>query len=143
MRKTLLTAVAVLFCWGATAQTSGQGMKFTDGTFAQVLKAAETDDKPIFIDIYTGWCGPCKYLSANIFPTQEAGEYMNARFINAKFDAEQGEGKVLASRYTVKGYPTMLILNSKGEEIGRLVGARRTPADFVNDVRKVLEKNSN
>lgn len=140
MKKLLMAAVAALmFTGGAMAQTTG-GVKFTEDTFANVQKAAVKADKPIFMDIYTTWCGPCKYLSSNIFPTQIVGDYMNAKFVNTKFDAEKGEGIELAKKYAVKGYPTMLILNSHGEELGRLVGSSRTPEEFVLRLKDEMAK---
>ncbi|SUE33053.1 Thioredoxin [Rikenella microfusus] len=138
MKKLLMAAVAALMFTGAAiAQT---GTRFTEDTFVNVQKAAEQAKKPIFVDIYTTWCGPCKYLANNIFPTQVVGDYMNATFVNAKFDAEKGEGIELAKKYAVKGYPTMLILDSKGEELGRLVGSSRTPEDFVQRLKDEMAK---
>lgn len=135
MKKLLMAAVAALmFTGGAMAQTGGATF-ITDKPFAEVQKAAEKANKPIFVDIYTTWCGPCKFLSSNIFPAKAVGEYMNATFVNTKFDAEKGEGIELAKKYAVKGYPTMLILNSQGEELGRLVGSSRTPEDFVQRLK--------
>ena len=62
----------------------------------------------------------------------------NKTFVNAKFDAEKGEGVDVAKRYSVKAYPTFLILDSDGEEVGRIVGG--ADADrFIEEVRKVLE----
>ena len=40
----------------------------------------------------------------------------------------------------MKGYPTMLILDSKGEELGRLVGSSRTPEDFVQRLKDEMAK---
>lgn len=140
MKKLLMTLIAaVLFAGAATAQTeNAQGAKFIEATFADVQKAAEKAGKPIFVDIYTTWCGPCKYLSSHIFPAQAVGDYMNATFVNTKFDAEKGEGIELAKKYAVKSYPTMLILNSKGEELGRLVGSNREPEDFVQRLKETM-----
>lgn len=134
-----MTAVAALmFVGGAMAQTGGT--KFTEDTFAKVQKAAEKANKPIFIDVYTTWCGPCKHLSNNIFPAKIVGDYMNATFVNTKFDAEKGEGIELAKKYAVKNYPTLLILNSKGEELGRLIGSSRTPEEFVQRLKDEMAK---
>lgn len=140
MRKMIMAAVALILTTGAVMAQQNEGMKFTEGTFEQITAQAAKDKKPIFIDIYTTWCGPCKMLAKDIFPTKEVGTYMNATFVNAKFDAEKGEGVTLAKKYAVKGYPTMLILNSKGEELSRVVGASRTPADFVKRIKEEMAK---
>lgn len=142
MKKLMLATVALMLTVGAMAQTppAKEGMKFTDGSFEQIAAQATKDNKLIFMDIYTTWCGPCKFLASDIFPTKLVGDYANATFVNSKFDAEKGEGKTLAAKYKVTNYPTMLILNDKGEELGRIVGASRTPADFVQRLKDEMAK---
>lgn len=140
MKKLLLAAVAALMFTGAAVAQTGGAIFITDKPFAEVQKASEKAGKPIFLDIYTTWCGPCKYLTNNIFPSKIVGDYMNATFVNTKFDAEKGEGTELAKKYAVKGYPTMLILNNKGEELGRLVGSSRTPEEFVQRLKDEMAK---
>ena len=63
----------------------------------------------------------------------------NKTFVNAKYDAEKGEGVTVAKTYRVTAYPTFLILNSKGEEVGRLLGGAKTPEDFIARVKAELE----
>ncbi|MFR3488801.1 MAG: thioredoxin family protein [Alistipes ihumii] len=92
----------------------------------------------MFVDVYATWCGPCQIMAKQIFPQQKVGEFFNKTFVNAKFNAEKGEGVDVAKRYSVKAYPTFLILDSDGEEVGRIVGG--ADADrFIEEVRKVLE----
>ena len=50
-----------------------------------------------------------------------------------------GEGVTVAKTYRVTAYPTFLILNSKGEEVGRLLGGAKTPEDFIARVKAELE----
>lgn len=80
-----------------------------------VLEKSQKEGKMIFMDCYTHWCGPCKYLSANIFTLKSVGDYFNEHFVNVKFDMESVEGKKIATKYGVRAYPTLLFLNSKGE----------------------------
>lgn len=134
MKKTILIAFAAILSLATFAQD--KGVKFTPGTLTEIKAAAQKADKLIFVDVYTTWCGPCKFLSSDIFPKEEVGTYMNANFINAKFDAENGEGIEVAKSFAVKGYPTMLILNADGKEVGRIVGAERTPEAFIKKVKE-------
>ena len=55
----------------------------------------------------------------------------------AKFDAERGEGIDIARKYRVEGYPTFLILNAEGKEVGRIVGGDDAAA-FIKKVDGVL-----
>ena len=139
--KKLLSMLALLAIpIMAAAQEKNEGMEFFESNFAELKAEAKKTGKPIFIDMYTTWCAPCKYLSQNIFPTQEAGEYMNANFVNAKFNAESGEGVDLSKKYKITGYPTLIIADAEGNEITRIVGSPRTPKEFVAKVKEVMEK---
>lgn len=102
---------------------AAQGVDFRSISFSEALAQSEKEKKPIFLDCYTSWCGPCKFMSENVFPQKEAGDYFNKRFINIKIDMEKGEGIELAKRYDIKSYPTFLILTAEGKEMHRLPGA--------------------
>ncbi len=108
----------------AALTANAQGMEFMpEGSlFKDAVAKATKEGKMIFLDCYTSWCGPCKAMAANVFPDKEVGDYMNPKFVNIKIDMEKGEGPQLNKKLQVSAYPTMIIFNSKGEEIGRLVG---------------------
>ncbi|PRA92485.1 thiol:disulfide interchange protein [Chryseobacterium sp. MYb7] len=101
---------------------SQTGIKFEEGNFASILAKAKKESKPVFIDAYTSWCGPCKLMAKSIFPLATVGDYYNTHFINFKIDMEKGEGLKIAKKYNIKSYPTYLFLDEKGEEIHRTVG---------------------
>ena len=118
MRK-IITIVLAVFAITAGAQTD-----FNEGkTFQQILDKATVEGKPVFIDGYTEWCGPCKQMAKNLFPQKEAGEYFNSKFICWKVDMEKGEGPELAKKYEVAAYPTFLILNADGRLRATQVGS--------------------
>ena len=58
--------ILTFFAFSSFAE-DGKGIKFTEGSWSQVLSDAKKQNKLIFIDIYTTWCGPCKMMSANTF----------------------------------------------------------------------------
>ncbi len=103
-------------------QTEGGGMIFTEGTFAEICAKAKKTKKNIFFDAYASWCGPCKLLKRDVFTTKTAGDFFNKNFINVAMDMEKGEGAALAPAFQISAYPTLLILNHKGEIIGRTMG---------------------
>ena len=45
-----------------------QGVEFRDISFAGALKAAKAENKTVFMDCYTSWCGPCKNMADKVFP---------------------------------------------------------------------------
>ena len=103
-------------------QTENVGMIFTEGTFAEICAKAKKEKKNIFFDAYASWCGPCKMLKRDVFTTKTAGDFFNKKFINVAMDMEKGEGVALAPAFQISAYPTLLILNHKGEIIGRTMG---------------------
>ncbi len=98
------------------------GVYFEDLTFEQALAKAAKLRKQIFIDCYTSWCGPCKYMTNTIFPQEEVGDFMNPKFICVKYDMEKGEGPELAEKFGIRAYPTFVILNADGSMRHKFVG---------------------
>jgi thioredoxin-related protein len=119
-----------------------KGIRFVDGSWVQILGEAQKQNKLIFIDIYTTWCGPCKMMSAKVFTEAKIAEKFNETFINYKIDAEKGEGIVLAKKYAITAYPTYLFVNSDGELVYRAMGAM--PAEkFEMEANKAVSAGKN
>lgn len=107
----------------AVAQSSG--VQFTEGqTWEEVLTVAKAQNKIIFLDAYTTWCGPCKKMSREVFPLEKVGEVFNEKFVNIKMDMEQPEGKKVARKYGIRAFPTLLFVNPDGEVVHRVAGFR-------------------
>ncbi|HHS95782.1 MAG TPA: thioredoxin family protein [Phaeodactylibacter sp.] len=113
----LLLSTFILF-----AQAAKEGMQFHQGDWAAALEKAEKENKLVFLDAYTSWCGPCKKMSRDIFPKGEVGEYYNAHFVNVKMDMEKGEGLVLAKKHNVQVYPTLIFFSPDGRVVHRSAG---------------------
>lgn len=122
-----LLALLLLLPLVSTAQQTA-GVAFQRAPFADLLQRARAEDKLIFIDAFTTWCGPCKLMDAQVFPDSEVGTVFNERFVNAKFDMEKGEGPALAERYSVAAYPTYLFVDGNGDLIHKGVGFIPKPA---------------
>lgn len=105
----LLTATSF-----SQAQT---GITFENSNWKSVLEKAKKQNKLVFLDAYTTWCGPCKAMQARVFPDQQLGNFYNAHFINVKIDMEQGEGLKLANKYPIQGYPTLLFIDPVTEKV--------------------------
>ena len=89
MRKIVLS---LLLVFTACLASHAQGVKFETGAWSEMLAKAKAENKLVFVDVYTKWCGPCKHVSETVFPQEKLGEYYNAHFINFKIDAESPEG---------------------------------------------------
>ena len=101
-----------------------QGIEFEKGSWDAIKAKAQKENKPIFVDAYTTWCGPCKWMSKNIFTQEAIGAYFKENFIAVKLDMEKGEGPAFAKKHQVNAFPTLLYFSPEGELLHRSVGAR-------------------
>ncbi len=127
-----------------------KGVTFEHGLNWQEVKSkAKSEDKFIFVDCFTTWCQPCKYMTSEIFPQAAVGEFFNANFVNLKVQMDQTdedsaetkswyqEAARFASDYEVVAYPTFLIFNPQGELVHRIVGGGEAE-DFIAQAKKGL-----
>ena len=130
MKISVLSVIAVLL--GGTLPVQSQ-VVFEETGIKAVFQKAREENKLVFMDCYTSWCGPCKKMLKEVFSRKDIGEYMNTRFVNYKQDMEQEEGKELAGKYGVKVYPTFFILDAAGEVRHKMVGGM-TAEEFLKQV---------
>lgn len=84
------------------------GVAFRELSFSEALKVAKAENKLLFVDCFTTWCGPCRKLSNVVFKDSLVADYFNSHFVNLKMDMEKGEGIEIKKKYEVRGYPTLL-----------------------------------
>ncbi|MGN0004170.1 MAG: thioredoxin family protein [Sphingobacterium composti] len=101
----------------------GEIINFLNVSYQEALDLAAKQNKLVFLDCYTVWCGPCKWLDENTFTDPVLKAYFDENFINIKIDMEKGEGIELAKKLEVRAYPSMFFINGKGEVIHKLTGA--------------------
>jgi len=114
-------------------------------TFEEAMKKSAQDKKPIFVDVYTDWCGWCKKMDKNTFQIQEVVDYVAKNYHAVKIDAESEDatsfdGQKLTYRqlsgsvFQITGYPSIVLINSKKEVT--VASGYREKADFI----KMLEQ---
>ena len=142
MKKSLIPFLLTMwFFTTLSAQESGKGISFHDNTsWEEILHLAQKENKLIFMDCYTSWCGPCKALAKNVFTQEKVGEFFNPRFINVKYDMEKGDGKMLNEKYKkhIVGYPTLLLLNAEGDVLQQLAGFKEAD-ELIEGIKKASE----
>lgn len=112
-----------------TEKVEETGINFKTMSFADALKLAKKENKIIFIDAYTSWCGPCKMMSARTFTDANVGQYFNDKFINLKVEMEKdADGPEIARRYKIQAYPTLLFINGDGKLVHSILGFRDASA---------------
>jgi hypothetical protein len=73
-------------------------------------------------------------MARNVFTQQSVGDFMNPSFVCIKIDMEKGEGPALQQKLDLTAYPTFVIFNSEGKEIGRWVGGSNAET-FIQKVK--------
>lgn len=134
------------FCFlilGLTAQAQLAQINWM--TLEEAMAAQADEPRPIMMDVYTQWCGPCKMMMASTFTYPALISYLNEHYYSVKFDAEspspvEFKGQTfsnpgfnpasrgrnspheLSRALGVSAYPTLLFLTSKGDIITPLTG---------------------
>src|ERR1043165_798064 len=109
MKQGLFAAV-LLYSGNMVAQK--RKITFDSATFDQSLAKAKQENKLVFVDCMTSWCGPCKQMDKFVFTQDSVADFFNVKFVNLQLDMEKGEGPKLAKEFHVEAFPTFLLLNS-------------------------------
>lgn len=122
----VLTAIAVVSCNKQSASSSGNAEKTRsrDGiAWRRDLDAAKQEakqsGKPILVDFFATWCGPCKKMDSQTWNDAEVSKQLDA-WIPVKIDVDQHQE--LAASYKVKGVPTLVFLGPDGRLLSTFVG---------------------
>lgn len=107
------------------------------GAFDALLARAKAESKPLMVDVYATWCGPCQALDRKVYTRADVGAEA-AHWFAVKVNAEAGDGPKVLKRYHVVGYPTVLFLDPSGKEIDRIFGYE-PPAEFLRTMRDYRE----
>ncbi|WP_164121842.1 MULTISPECIES: thioredoxin family protein [Sphingobacterium] len=137
--KNILLLIMLLL---SSVASKAQGIVFKDNQkWDEVLAIADKENKLIFIDCYTEWCGPCKGLERNIFPQKEMGDFYNEHFINVKYDMEKENGLELDAFFPeqIKRYPTLLYVDPKSKRIVHKLIGTRSVDEFVQEAKKAIK----
>ncbi|MCK5131773.1 MAG: thioredoxin family protein [Candidatus Sabulitectum sp.] len=110
-----------------TANSSTESDWMHDDLDAALALAAETG-KPIFIDLYADWCGPCVMLAEDYFTRDDYKEVLS-QCILLKIDVDNNPQ--LAQRYRAQSIPTLILADASGNEIDRITGVAGSPEEFL------------
>ena len=134
LRPLICFGLILLFCysckyqiaisppWKKEKPAQRQELRFVKTDLLKQIESAKAAGKPVFMDFYTDWCGPCRVMDRDVFTDGNLATFFNENFLNLKINAEKGEGVVLAKQFGINGYPTLLFLDMGGVEAQRVVG---------------------
>ncbi|MCO4294216.1 thioredoxin family protein [Solitalea sp. MAHUQ-68] len=138
MKKAII--ISILSCFlllEVHAQSEPSGIKFFQGTVKETLAKAQQENKLVFVDCYTSWCGPCKWMEKNVFTNDTAARFYNETFVNYKLDMEKGEGIDFRKKYEVSSFPTYLFIDASGKLVHKAT-SRMSTMEFVSVAKKAL-----
>ena len=118
-------------------------------TFNEAYKRCKKNPRPIIVDVYTTWCGPCKLMSSQTFNNPQIAAYINEHYYAVKFDAESKDS-VKFDKYTFVStdnanpkaphqfaasildnqlaYPSIVFLNNQIQRLDIIKGFMNAPA---------------
>ncbi len=111
-----------------SAQDNLPSIQWTNNLDSGIVTAQESN-KLIFVDFYADWCGYCKQLDEKTYPNENVKEVMAQKYVAVKVNVDQYPD--LASKYSVYGLPTLMIMDSNGTEIKRVEGYQ-SPSELLN-----------
>lgn len=141
--KTFLTlAAAVLFSTHSLLAAEGWG---TD--YKKAVSQAKSEKKLVLLD-FTGsdWCGWCMKLDKEIFSTQAFKDYAGKNLVLVELDFPKSksqeadvkkQNEELAAKYEVQGFPTIVVLDDKGNQVGQLGYMEGGPEAFIAELEKL------
>lgn len=114
--RTLLLFVFIIPVFGFSQ------IDFKHITLEEGMALSKKENKPLFVDVFATWCGPCKQMANTTFKNEEIVKYYNEHFICIKIDGEKEDGPKVMMQYEIAAYPTLLYFSSNGILANRYVG---------------------
>jgi thioredoxin 1 len=122
-RKYLLFFCGFIF-HSANLFSETNRIAFQEKSWSEILRIAKKENKPVFVDAYTSWCGPCKKMVQDVFADSAVAVYFNDAFINYSINIETPDGKLFDSIFDVSAFPSLLFFGADGKLIFREIGYR-------------------
>lgn len=147
----VVSAAALVATAATAAEVAEKGAELgkwtSDAPAAQEL--SKKTGKPLFIQ-FTGsdWCGWCKLMDGKVFSTTEWADYAKDNLVLLYIDFPRGkqqskeledQNEKLSEQYGIGGFPTYIILDAQGKQLGQLGASQdATAPDFIDQVKDVL-----
>ncbi len=130
-----------------TASTTVEEVKWL--TYDQAVALSKKNPKPIFIDVYTDWCGWCKTMDKNTFSNHKVAAYLNKRFYSVKLNPEKKDsvhykgvamtnGALAGKIFHATSYPTTVYLEGD-ETLLQPIPGYQAPNDLYRIIHYIGE----
>lgn len=106
-------------------------------SFSQGLQKAKQEGKPVMVDFYADWCGPCRMMDQITYEDEKVIEKVMKNFVPVKVDVDVEQN--LAYQFGIYSIPTIVYLNENGQEVYRTIGYRST-SQILADMNEALSR---
>ncbi|SRR5258706_7845778 len=135
-----------LFICGVLLRAGAEELNWTTDV-PKAQATAKAENKLVMMD-FTGsdWCGWCIKLNKEVFSKPEFAEYAKKSLVLVEVDfprsKEQSEtlkkaNQNLQKKYSIEGYPTIIVLNGDGKQVGQLGYMQGGPKAFIAQLEKL------
>jgi len=108
-------------------------------TLAEALQRAQLENKPIIAELSATWCGTCRTMDRTVFNNPQVKVFLTQKAIYARIDEKDLEAEQFAATYNAQGYPTIVLLDSRGR-LQRYLPVTYEPSEFLG---AAIGKNDN
>jgi len=140
-------AIGLIACWALLQAGAEELQWLTDLPKAQAQ--AKKENKLVMLD-FTGsdWCGWCIKLHKDVFSKPEFTKFAKDNLVLVEVDFPHGKQQSAAlkkangelqAKYKINGFPTMVVLNGEGKELGELEGYMDSKA-FISKLEELKKK---
>lgn len=147
MKKITLCLLACWAVWQIGAAEQGDWL--TD--FSKAQAKARTEKKLVLMDFNgSDWCPPCKALRKNVLNSPEFTEFAKDNLVLVDVDFPHNKQQTeelkkanqeLSQKYSIEGFPTVIVLSSDGKELKKVVGyGGQSAKEFVAELQKLKSK---
>lgn len=119
---------------GAKASKSKASKIAWQTNFEGAMAQAKKSGKPMFVDFYATWCGPCKALDAQVFPDPRVVSAARG-YIAVKVDGDKRPD--LMKKYSIEAYPSLGFFSPSGKLLKLQVGPP-VPKKYTGDPYKAV-----
>jgi thioredoxin-related protein len=151
------TVLIVLLACFLNGSSQDSGVHFVQNmSWGEVKVKAKKENKFIFMDCFTTWCGPCRHMAREVFTQEQVGSLLNKNFISIgvqldttthdpqTIKAWYSDAHMIADQFKVNSYPTFLFFNPDGQLVYRTIGSVEADQfiSYANDAMNPLKQYS-